>query len=158
MERLLESNIDQLYELVTEEWDWDPDDAFPNYQRQRLTDNFPHKQWSQYELTVGLDNRSTVTCNDKGQVLTYWDRKVTDRSYDYILSVLESLLVGEKREPAWSTWNHGVKWHRPRTFNPINYPRGPNILIQMAQDKQYVEEDEDGIKYPCEVCDILADG
>ena len=92
-------------------------------------------EWTVTDTTSDLDNRQTLRLTGT-TVSTFSQSTVTgkavDRSFDYIMSVLESLPVGYKESPRIDEMQH-LKW----TVNSIMYPHGPNIRIHFEQNKSY---------------------
>jgi hypothetical protein len=148
VQKLIESNIDEMYRMLTQERGWSADESGNKHQKGINKGHKPSAQWSHSDQSAGLDNRGEVRLdisNSKSvspeitRIETDFvseKNEVVGRHFDHILSVLESLHVGEPDEDAWKE-AHNVKWQRPRTVSPIMYPNGPNMLVRMIQDHQY---------------------
>lgn len=83
------------------------------------------------------DNRGLVYLdNQQKEPISIETKEWTDRDFDYILSILESPVVGHV-ERAKDARNAGRIWEFKRTASSITYPYGPNLPVMFVQDKQY---------------------
>ena len=63
--------------------------------------------------------------------------ELVDRSLDYIMSVLQSLPVGNFDGKSRFEGEPVVLWDEKRTASSVMYPYGPNIRIRFEQNKPY---------------------
>jgi hypothetical protein len=141
-QRLLESDIDEMNKILVTERGCKPDASGNKHQQKIGNDENPYDEWSMSVAYAGLDNRGYVT-RDKGGMYRNCRDVAVSRFFDHVLSVLESLPVGQPDTTTWKETGE-VKWERPRTINATTYPTGPNIVIRMQQDKSYRHQQAGG--------------
>jgi hypothetical protein len=133
---LLEADIDTMDRLLSNNPTVGPDTSGNKHQSLRTMSNDFRQTWSLRENGDELDNRGFVQIDQKGNTVTAYGNTVS-RGFDHILSVLESLSVGD----SWDSQSYRYR----RTINPIAYPHGPNIWIENIQNQPYPIRNVNGV-------------
>ena len=130
LQKLLECNAEKIH-LVAVPSGYYPNERTKDYQVYMTNDDNPARLW---EISDRSPNYYNLGCI---QVDKHWRAEgdngyIVNRDFDHILSVLESLEVGQEDPP--------VKWEQARTINSTVHPYGPTVRLKACQDKAHKPE------------------
>lgn len=138
LQRLIEADVDMAYAILKEDFQLSAHQSNTRLKGQLIDRPGPFAEaWTVAGNTVNIDNRGVVryVTQAKQKVASVATGEIVDRDYDYILSVLECLPIG----------NYGSKktWETLRTASAVAYPYGPNVRVLFRQNKSYATGDKD---------------